>query len=306
MKTWSILFLLFAFEAYSCPAEFIGGQVLKAFTGAKKRVIPDVKETMNRTEFLELLEKFEEKMRPIYESHGFTLEMKWDWDAEFAIRSQRVASDSKNDKKLLYIAGGFARTEKYPKDGVAIALCHEMGHHLGGFPKFKTPKFAWASVEGQSDYYATLKCLRVLWKDDPQNLKIDLAQLPKRVQESCQTQFYQEDDYRICARTVLAAETSALTFYKGRSVEEVKKFGLKTHDKVKVKENFYVANRPQCRLDTFVQGALCDTAVTDELSDKDETKGACHKVNGDKIGMRPRCWFLPAMKPKNFLKDLLG
>ena len=43
-------------------------------------------------------------------------------------------------------------------DVYAMIVCHEIGHHLGGFPEKRGS--SWAAVEGQADYYANLKCLR--------------------------------------------------------------------------------------------------------------------------------------------------
>jgi hypothetical protein len=48
---------------------------------------------------------------------------------------------------------------------IAFALCHEAGHALGGAPKktSRENKLSWASVEGQSDYYAASTCLPKLF-----------------------------------------------------------------------------------------------------------------------------------------------
>ena len=45
-------------------------------------------------------------------------------------------------------------------DGLTAVICHEVGHHLGGFA-FKTSILGdnWAATEGQSDYFAAHRCL---------------------------------------------------------------------------------------------------------------------------------------------------
>lgn len=56
--------------------------------------------------------------------------------------------------------GGFARFQGITTKAFAAILCHEIGHHLGGAPTYTG--MSWASVEGQSDYYATRDCMRRL------------------------------------------------------------------------------------------------------------------------------------------------
>lgn len=55
--------------------------------------------------------------------------------------------------------GGLARFHSMTKAGYIAVLCHEVGHHLGGYPKYDR-NTDWASVEGQADYWATLECMR--------------------------------------------------------------------------------------------------------------------------------------------------
>lgn len=49
---------------------------------------------------------------------------------------------------------------------IAFALCHEVGHLLGGAPRklMSDGKISWASAEGQSDYYAAKTCLPRLFE----------------------------------------------------------------------------------------------------------------------------------------------
>ena len=53
--------------------------------------------------------------------------------------------------------GGLARYPEMGKRTFQLVLCHEIGHHIGGPPYYSGERL---SVEGQSDYFATLDCMR--------------------------------------------------------------------------------------------------------------------------------------------------
>ena len=59
---------------------------------------------------------------------------------------------------IVNMYGGLARRPEITPDGFAMVLCHELGHHMGGFPFVS----GWAANEGQSDLFATLSCGRIL------------------------------------------------------------------------------------------------------------------------------------------------
>ena len=59
--------------------------------------------------------------------------------------------------------GGLARRLEVTPDGFRLVVCHELGHHFGGFAYYSdTP---WAAAEGQSDYFATQACAKAMWAD---------------------------------------------------------------------------------------------------------------------------------------------
>jgi len=59
----------------------------------------------------------------------------------------------------------------------------------------------------------------------------------------------------------------------------------------------------QCRLDTYLQGALCTKPVSEAFSDEDPAPGACTRSQGYAVGMRPLCWYKP---PAGETPDLLS
>lgn len=55
--------------------------------------------------------------------------------------------------------GGFGRYGTMTEDAIINVLCHEVGHHNGGLPRYSRD---WASCEGQSDYWAQTCMKRVI------------------------------------------------------------------------------------------------------------------------------------------------
>jgi hypothetical protein len=70
---------------------------------------------------------------------------------------------------------------------------------------------------------------------------------------------------------------------------------FETPDTLVVRAMNYSHPYAQCRLDTYFHGAICPVPETIEFSDDDQVQGSCHAKNGDTRGLRPRCWFVPAL-----------
>ena len=91
--------------------------------------------------------------------------------------------------------------------GYALVACHELGLHLGESPKkiFSDGKVGRPSVEGQADYYATLKCLRRLFRNDDNESKIAGIEVPPVMKNKCsknfKTSFKTSWEIAICIRT---------------------------------------------------------------------------------------------------------
>ena len=58
--------------------------------------------------------------------------------------------------------GGLARRPEITADGFLLVVCHELGHHLAGYPFIDD----WAANEGQADYFATQSCTKNIWQND--------------------------------------------------------------------------------------------------------------------------------------------
>jgi len=240
------------------------------------------KSNVDKYQFDQILDDIEELYTPIFRSHGsrFVIERKWDDKTvnAYAYKSSRTTSN-------IAMFGGLAKRPEVTPDGFTIVACHEIGHHLAGFPKFSG---RWASIEGNSDYYATQACLKELWKNDDFS---DAKRDDSLANDYCDKVWESEKDRFLCYRSVKAGlSTATLLASMGR--ERAPRF--ETPDKSIVSKTKEKHPRAQCRLDTMLAGALC-TVEFDlyfvPLTRRESSDNTCMRVNGFGIQARPRCWF---------------
>ncbi len=197
-------------------------------------------------------------------------------------------ADQSGKAWLILINGGLARHKDITPDGLKAVLCHELGHHAGGYPKKSTNR--WSSAEGQADYYATMKCLRRLWEKEDNILHTQNTVIPDIVKRECALTYASQSEQALCQRMSLAGKSVALLIQDLDHDSITPKF--ETPDPEIVRTINYMYPYAQCRLDTFFNGALCSQPKEQEFANEDETIGACHGLNGDLRGLRPQCWFM--------------
>jgi hypothetical protein len=187
--------------------------------------------------------------------------------------------------------GGLARHPAIGEEGMALVACHEMGHHLGGAPKINS-WFGddWATNEGGSDYFATLKCLREYFSVNDNEAWLKTQTIDPLAMSSCKSQFPSRTDELLCLRNAAAGQQVALLFQDLRKEKTAPSFGVKDPAVVKTMDDNHPAT--QCRFDTYFAGALCQVNSSMPVSNTDYKTGTC--VQGvDTIGWRPLCWFKP-------------
>jgi hypothetical protein len=205
-----------------------------------------------------------------------------DWTEPMSI----ALADRQDHNALVIISGGVARRPLMTQEALVLVLCHEFGHHLGGAPKH--PERIWGSVEGEADYYATLKCYRrYLTEGSPLPITSAANEFKTLIEERCRNSFETESAQEICRRSLSVSQTMGRVLAEpqeseprlDRSDDSLSDIVLLSHP------------RAQCRLDTFASGALCPVSQTSQLSDTDSAVGTCTQTEGWSIGFRPRCWF---------------
>jgi hypothetical protein len=240
--------------------------------------------TMTEVDFRKTIKEFTAFFSPIIEQ---------DQNAELIVfgswssNTVNAFADQSKGKIMITIYGGLARHKAMNRDGLMATLCHELGHHLGGYPKKQTNR--WSSAEGQADYYATMKCLRRIWQKADNLSALKDVEVPMLVKQECARTFSNNDSQFLCQRMSMAGKAVALMIQALDHDSIEPKF--ETPDDLVVRSNNYMHPFAQCRLDTYFQGSLCAVSEFIDFDIQDPLIGACHPQLGDERGNRPRCWF---------------
>ena len=267
----------------------INGEAQDGIVPKNNLKIPSYVKSVNgitKEVFDQVITNIESIYAPIVSEKGGNLTVVRNWDdATVNAYAQRSGKEWK-----VSMFGGLARHETVTADGFALVVCHEIGHHIGGAPK-KASMFgsAWASNEGQSDYFATSKCLRKYFQEFPETEDLKLT-APAIAQEKCMAVWGQSEDHKHCIRGAMAGASLANLFAALRTISKPEFATPDPKVVTKTDDNHPAA---QCRMDTYFNGALCSVSDTVDFSDKDEQAGACFVATGIKVGSRPLCWFKP-------------
>jgi hypothetical protein len=231
--------------------------------------------------FNRVLDKFASVYNSIVKKEGYSLVIVRKWKDETINASTTV----RGKDWIINAYGGLARYPSMNAETYMMVMCHEMGHHLAGFPAQ-----GWASNEGQSDYYATMKCYRRLVESGYDDGLYN-ADVPKLVEEACSKQHKSLDDITVCKKGASIGYTLAniLNSLSGSS----NTVNFDTPDKSKVSKTNNAHPKAQCRLDTYYAGAVCGIHYTEEFSSSDPVVGACAEEKKDTFGVRPNCWYKP-------------
>ena len=290
MRKWifsrSIILLLIAgaFLAHGEPAT----KLCLGFAPPNSLWIPDQAATasgprrgLSHAQFDEILDRITAEYKDVVARAGGTLKIERKWSNgtvnAYAYRDGRAW--------LLSMFGGMARYPLMTYDGFVSVACHELGHHLGGLPKFNRD---WASVEGESDYYAALKCMRRIFAHDDNQKIVASRPFDATAEATCAREYGSQQDQLICQRVAQAGVEIGAAL---ADMDHDPAPRILTPVVRAVKRTFQSHPLAQCRLDTYYQGALCKTNPWDEMSNLDPYRAAC-PTNAE-FGARPRCWFKP-------------
>lgn len=181
------------------------------------------------------------------------------------------------DEYHLEVPGGMSKYYLISEEGFITTICHEIGHLLGGSPT--KGRRGNISVEGQSDYFSTSKCLeRMLAEITPyQDLKVD-----EEVERICT-----DSNSQNCRRALNGMKS--LTSYYAK-IEKVEFPSLFKDSPRVVRSTLKTHPKSQCRLDTMKRAYFCPVDRDEEFSFEDQKIGACH-LNYFPEFARPKCWY---------------
>jgi len=279
-----ILLLVFSIPAtFACSIDgrsgFMPENDMSIPVGAK------MANNMTEERFNEIIDKVEAVYAPIIKKDRrarLKVNRKWSDDT--------VNASAQQFWKLWIVNmfGGLARHPAVTDDGFALVVCHELGHHLGGAPK-NGGVMGWASNEGQSDYFASLKCFRKVFGDDDNVNIVNNMDIDSTAKTLCESEWGNAEDQALCVRAAMAGK-SLSTLLAGGTRGSVN-FDTPDDSVVERTNNRHPAG--QCRLDTYFQGSLCDQPHTADVSKRDATVATCNRSTNHKIGIRPLCWYKP-------------
>lgn len=241
---------------------------------------------MTEKRFNEIIDKVDKHYAPIVKARGKKLKWARKWkDGTVNASAQRTFFG--HYKVNMY--GGLARHELVTDDGFAMVVCHEMGHHLGGAPKVGG-MMAWASNEGQSDWWGAAKCFRRVFESEDNERIISKMNVPKTIETKCKKNFTLSNDVALCIRSSMAGISLANLLGSLRNTTDL---SVDTPDSNTVSSTFNKHPAAQCRLDTYFQGSLCEVPYMDDVSQEDPKMGTCNRTTNHIDGNRPLCWYAP-------------
>ena len=248
-------------------------------------------EGISEKQFNDVLDLLEVIYKPEIEARGGRLVISRLWENE-DISAQAILRSQQTYQLLMF--GGLARHPLITQDAMALVACHELGHLIGGAPRGNGGNRR-SSLEAQADYFANLKCMRrILSADGAASFTRPRGDdaVPRA---ACEQSFKSDSERAVCVRSIMAGMTVATVFHMSNKETGILRFD--TPDQAVVAETDDAHLAAQCRLDTFIAGALCDRAIDDQVDAADPAKGACTAASGHKSGLRPLCWYKPSGEP---------
>lgn len=235
-------------------------------------------DSKSQKNYLSILQTAANKVKPLYDKRGWKLKVGSSWLIDI---SNAYAFVPSNGVANLQFYGGLYRDKNVDNDGFLLVFCHEVGHHMAGKPVSGMG----LSVEGQADYFATHTCMPMMFADQDNADWIQRNRVSLRVMQLCnRTWGFNTSRSFICQRTLSASEGVALLFHGNRDNKPT--LWAQDHSHVETTDPRHPA--AQCRLDTFVAGATCNTE-----NDPGSNRGKICTFHQavERKAIRPGCWF---------------
>ena len=242
--------------------------------------------------FSELIDPIVDQFQQTVAAYGGTVTKQLDWDSNIVNATAYIIG---NEWRIVAF-GGLYRLEGMTDDGFQLAICHEAGHLLGGFPYY--PGISHATSEGQADYFGAQICARSIWRAQLAANHAAYLRAPQAVKDACSDAWEQVADVELCGRIAVTAQDLIANLSPDLRVS------LETPDpSVSPATIFSGYPTPQCRIDTYLRGALCDAAwdfslipgrdvgaVNSIEAEAEAHRYSCHKARSA-AAARPSCWY---------------
>ncbi len=257
-------------------------------------------------QFREVIKKLQDLYGPTVSLHGARLSINGNWQSETLNAGARQIFSNWQ----VVITGGLARRPELSTDGFSLIICHELGHHLGGFAFAAAagPPIGgiWAANEGQADYFASFVCAPRLWQSEVQKNSEFRGKVTEVAKAKCDSVWSAETEQNLCYRILTAVES--MTNLMGALLNQPPpKF--ETPDATVVDSTSSKHPPIQCRMDTSLQGALCKAHFNESFipgktasggpfgteAERESASNSCTHYSRYDVGLRPACWFKARM-----------
>jgi subtilisin-like proprotein convertase family protein len=253
---------------------------------------------LDERQFSELIGEVTEQFRGIIAAHGGNLQVEKLWE-DPTVNAQ---ADQEGTTWIVRFFGGLARRPEITPDAFTMVVCHEVGHHLGGYP-FYSDEF-WAAVEGEADYFASQVCLKKIWRNqnaENATFRYSVDPLAKAV---CDSAWASVDEQNLCYRISEAGQSLSRLF---AALESSGDPAFSKPDPKQADETLVKHPPAQCRLDTLLAGDLCNMSLAEDIipgrsnvrgqngryAELDALRFSCANAQFQKESQRPRCWYRP-------------
>lgn len=238
--------------------------------------------SMTEAQFKNVMAQVQAVYAPIAKSQGGVLKIQGDW------KDPTVNAYASKEGNVWNVSmfGGLARRPETTLDGFMLVVCHEVGHHLGGYPFYSESDMA---SEGQSDYFATQACAKKIW-----GRGVETLPAPASYKSWCQAR---GGDVTACTRSLLAGDSLAQLLAK---LNGEKKPQYNTPDNSISTRTYEGHPKAQQRLDTYLAGLVCGKIFPTTYRPGMATDGVGYntiQAEREALGVscqnRPRSWFKP-------------
>ncbi len=294
MKRLAVLIVALALQQASAGPRSRRAVLCQGFLPPNKMQIPIGARSarlvgMTQAQFNADIGKVANVYNPIFANKGIPFVIEGLWNNN-NVNSQAYIDS--NGVHVVEIWGGLARHPLITDDALKLVVCHEIGHHLGGAPKFSAQGNTWASVEGQADYFATMKCLRKVFATDGGSVPANVA---PTAQQQCQKYHNTTAlELAVCERISMAGQAAAAL---SATLDGSAMPNFTTPDPSIVSQTFEQHPAGQCRLDTYFHGGLCQVSDSVDFDNSNPDVGACLNNSSEGYGARPLCWYKPSTTP---------
>lgn len=260
-------------------------QIFKATESVNAVTSNDPKKTKEQFELI--INRVTSLYSEMIKDLGANLSKELDWESP----EPNAYAMKVNTEWVLFFYGALYRNEHITDDSMALTVCHELGHLIGGAPYLSGRKL---SVEGQADFWGSSVCLKKYFTEFPETVDMKEGAAKQR----CDAQYpVDPTEKNICYRSAKAA-MSISTFFSSMMKTQQPEFDKRNQTALAITKQLHP--EAQCRLDTYMAGSLCElgeTGLSFEkklLTDNKITDFLCNEEKDGEIlksEKRPTCWF---------------